>query len=673
MAQDMTRENSEQHNGRSHPKLAMSASTMAEAIAPIKTWLSQHSNESAESLRPLEAGPSTARLNRLCDRFHLSPNERQLLLLCAGMEIDPDWPALCASANNNSSLAYPTFRLAQQMLPTLGSDEIAPASPLRDWTMISRSRGLTTMTSMLQIDEHILHYLLGSDRIDGRLSSIVHPVAPHTADLPKSQQAIVNNSLAAWKNNVRIFQFFGQGQTLKRAIAAQLCQRLQRPLYELSVAALPTDQADFQRTIRLWQRETTLHNYVLLINWNLSESNTIESTRLSTFMSALESPVVVISAERTELPGGTLYAAETTFPTRSEQRTLWHQALTAHTPEPTDIVDTLVGQFSLDALSIQNAAVSAAATTKTTISNKATTSKTTGSTNLTDTLWQACRIQARPRLDSICQRIETKETWEDLILPDEQKQVLQMIIAHNQQRNTVYEDWGFAGKSSRGLGTSALFAGPSGTGKTMAANVIAQKLNLDLYKVDLSTVVSKYIGETEKNLKIIFDAAESGGVILLFDEADSIFGKRSEVNDSRDRYANMEVSYLLQRMESYRGLAILTTNMQDSIDAAFVRRIRFITRFPFPEYDQRYEIWQRVFPSGVPKQGLDYRKLARLGAAGGNIRSIALSAAFLAAAEGAAEGKPAAVTMERIYRAAKNEYRKMQQPMPTAATKGWLD
>ncbi|MEL7330184.1 MAG: ATP-binding protein, partial [Cyanobacteria bacterium J06559_1] len=570
----------------------------------------------------------------------------------------------CTLANGNTQMAYPTLRLAQKLLPGSSSEAMDTASPLREWAILSRSRGLTVMTSMLQVDEHILHYLLGSDRIDGRLSQITRPVTPYTAELPESQQAIVNNSSAAWKNNIRVFQFFGQGQALKRAIASHLCQQLQRPLYELSVAALPAGQDEFQRTLRLWQREARLHNYVLLINWESVESNAAESTRLSSFIAAIESPVIVLSAARTELPISTLYAAETQFPTRAEQRTLWTQALHHHTThphavDPTTIVNTLVSQFSLDALSIQNAAVSATATTD--------------PGQLKDNLWQACRTQARPQLDSICQRIETKETWEDLILPDEQKQVLEMIIAHNQQRNTVYEDWGFAGKSSRGLGTSALFAGPSGTGKTMAANVIAQKLNLDLYKVDLSTVVSKYIGETEKNLKLIFDAAESGGVILLFDEADSIFGKRSEVKDSRDRYANMEVSYLLQRMESYRGLAILTTNMQDSIDAAFVRRIRFITRFPFPEYDQRYEIWQRVFPPGVPQQGLDYRKLARLGAAGGNIRSIALSAAFLAAAEGAAEGKPAAVTMERIYRAAKNEYRKMQQPMPTAATRGWLD
>jgi len=171
----------------------------------------------------------------------------------------------------------------------------------------------------------------------------------------------------------------------------------------------------------------------------------------------------------------------------------------------------------------------------------------------------------------------------------------------------VYDRWGFGSKGGRGLGISALFAGASGTGKTMAAGVLAQTLQLDLYRIDLSSVVSKYIGETEKNLRRVFDAAETGGVVMLFDEADALFGKRSEVKASHDRYANMEVSYLLQRMEAYQGLAILTTNLKDAIDPAFMRRLRFIVRFPFPEYSQRVEIWQRIFPRDTPTEGLNYK------------------------------------------------------------------
>jgi SpoVK/Ycf46/Vps4 family AAA+-type ATPase len=216
-----------------------------------------------------------------------------------------------------------------------------------------------------------------------------------------------------------------------------------------------------------------------------------------------------------------------------------------------------------------------------------------------------------------------------------------------------------------GLGISALFAGPSGTGKTLAAEVIAGVLGLDLYRIDLSQVVSKYIGETEKNLRRVFDAAEEGGAVLLFDEADALFGKRSEVKDSHDRYANIEVSYLLQRMEQYRGLAVLTSNLKDSLDDAFLRRLRFIVSFPFPDATQRAGIWRRAFPRATPTEGLDPDRLATLEVAGGTIRNIALSAAFLAADEGAP------VRMQHLLQAARGEYEKLEKPLSRAEVAGW--
>jgi SpoVK/Ycf46/Vps4 family AAA+-type ATPase len=191
----------------------------------------------------------------------------------------------------------------------------------------------------------------------------------------------------------------------------------------------------------------------------------------------------------------------------------------------------------------------------------------------------------------------------------------------------------------------------------MAAEVLAAELGLDLYRVDLSQVMSKYIGETEKNLRRIFDAAESGGAILLFDEADALFGKRSEVKDSHDRFANIEVSYLLQRMEAFGGLAILTTNLKGALDPAFLRRIRFVVQFPFPDAPQRWAIWQGIFPRGTPTEGLDHEQLARMSISGGSIRNIALNAAFLAAGEGAS------VRMHHVVRAAKAEYVKLERPL----------
>jgi SpoVK/Ycf46/Vps4 family AAA+-type ATPase len=229
----------------------------------------------------------------------------------------------------------------------------------------------------------------------------------------------------------------------------------------------------------------------------------------------------------------------------------------------------------------------------------------------------------------------------------------------------VYDAWGFGARSSRGLGVCALFAGPSGTGKTLAAEVLANDLRLDLYRIDLSQVVSKYIGETEKNLGAVFEAAERGGAILLFDEADALFGKRSSVKDSHDRYANIEVSYLLQRMESYRGLAILTTNQRAALDQAFLRRLRFVVTFPFPDATQRASIWARVLPDRTPTTGLDVERLARLNVTGGSIRNIALHAAFLAAAE----ARP--VGMAQLLQAARRECAKIEKPVTAAEVGGW--
>src|SRR5208283_2650609 len=235
--------------------------------------------------------------------------------------------------------------------------------------------------------------------------------------------------------------------------------------------------------------------------------------------------------------------------------------------------------------------------------------------------------------------------------------MLHTVAVHVRQQEKVLERWGFAAQTARGLGVTALFSGQSGTGKTLAAEVLANELHLDLYRIDLSQVVSKYIGETEKNLRAVFDVAENSGAILLFDEADALFGKRSEVKDNHDRYANIEVSYLLQRMEAYRGLAILTTNRKDALDSAFLRRIRFVVEFPFPEAAQRAEIWRRIFPLQTPTEGLRIDRLARLSAAGGNIFNIAMGAAFLAADA----GEP--VRMSHLLAAARSEFTKLERPL----------
>jgi SpoVK/Ycf46/Vps4 family AAA+-type ATPase len=281
-------------------------------------------------------------------------------------------------------------------------------------------------------------------------------------------------------------------------------------------------------------------------------------------------------------------------------------------------------------------------------------------------LWNVCRSFSRPRLEDLAQRLVPGAGWDDIVLPEFQMLTLRQIASQVRRRMKVYEKWGFAAKGRRGLGVSALFTGESGVGKTLAAEVLAHDLELDLYRVDVSAVVSKYIGETSKNVKQVFDAAEEGGVLLLFDEADALFGKRGEVKDSHDRYANIDVAYLLQRMEAYQGLAILTTNMKTSVDRAFQRRLRFTVNFPFPDAAQREAIWSRIFPAQTPTRGLDPRKLSQLNLAGGNIRNIALNAAFLAAES---DGP---VEMAHVLQAARLEAQKIERPLSEAEIRGWV-
>ena len=247
--------------------------------------------------------------------------------------------------------------------------------------------------------------------------------------------------------------------------------------------------------------------------------------------------------------------------------------------------------------------------------------------------------------------------WDDIVLPPDVIHDLKAAAAQVRYSALVYGAHGFAKKYPRGRGISLLLSGPSGTGKTMAAEVIANDLALDLYRIDLSRVVSKYIGETEKNLRAVFDAAEASGAVLLFDEADALFGKRSEVKDSHDRYANIEVSYLLQRMECYSGLAILATNMKGHLDGAFMRRLRYVIDVPFPDVAARRLIWQKAFPAEMPRAMLDFDALARLDIAGGNIAVIAINAAFLAAAD------ETPLDMRHIARAARAEYHKLDREL----------
>ncbi len=646
---------------------------LSAALAVVRGILENHTAGSANQPQPKNhenlqqalqeaaaAMPAPSALARVCKMFRLSSFERDLLLLCAGMELNGDFGKLCASIHGDAQRAYPTLSLALATLPHVHWDAIAPNAPLRHWRLIQIGDAHALTLSPLRIDERILHYLTGIQYLDERLAGIIEPLQ-EISDLVPSHQQLAERVAAVWSqaqkiNNLPIVQLCGTETISKRAIASKTCQIQGLSLWVMPAQVILQVPSELDNLIRLWTRETILSRCALLLDCNELDSN--DTARLNAIAHLIERAngfLIITSRERMRLPQRLVVSFDVNQPTIKEQGVVWQDALAGIVPQMNGQVKTLVDQFNLSAPTIRAACAEAAGQLAQTPEN-----------DIGEILWDACRVQARPRLDELAQRIEPSGDWDDLILPEAQKQILREIAAHVRQRSTVYNNWGFAGKGGRGLGISALFAGGSGTGKTLGAEVLAHRLRLDLYRIDLSSVVSKYIGETEKNLRRVFDAAEQGGVILLFDEADALFGKRSEVKDARDRYANIEVSYLLQRMESYPGLAVLTTNLKSAIDTAFLRRIRFVVQFPFPDTAQRAEIWRRVFPANTPTADLDAMQLARLNVAGGNIRNIALNAAFLAADA----GEP--VQMKHVLRAAQTEYTKLEKPLTDAEIGGWI-
>ncbi len=634
------------------------------ALGQVRHALAQHAGRKYEAppaaLAEIEAAmPAPPALKTVVEMFGLSPFERDLLLLCAGVELEARFAALCAAAHGDPGQNNPTFGLALAALPGAHWSALTPAAPLRRWQLVAVEPGRSLVSSPLRIDERVLHYLAGVSHLDEVLAGLVHPL-PRPGHLVPSHQAIAREIAATWltaaeSSEIPAIQLIGSEVDGKRDITAAVGQMLSLSVYRLPSAAIPTDPAALDPLVRRWQREAALSHSLLVIDCDDGDrGDTVRESAIARLVeSDRGSPLLLSGRERRGPWQRPVLSLDVLKPTADEQRVIWQALLAGFEPALNGQVEKLVNQFNLNTSTILAACDGARG-------RLAGQAQDPGSA-----VWDVCRSQARPQLDDLAQRIEAVAGWDDLVLPEREIEVLREIALQVRYRGQVYETWGFQGKGRRGLGISALFAGASGTGKTMAAEVLARELRLDLYRIDLSAVVSKYIGETEKNLRRVFDAAETGGAILLFDEADALFGKRSEVKDSHDRYANIEVSYLLQRMEAYRGLAILTTNLKESLDGAFLRRLRFVVEFPFPDGEERARIWRNVFPAATPLGPLDYAKLARLDVAGGNIRNMALHAAFLAAGAGQPVG------MDHLLRAARREYAKLERPLSSAETKDW--
>ena len=611
-----------------------------------------------DAVKAMDAAATTKpgpALNLLADRFGLSLFERNVLLLCAALELDTSIASLCNLAQGSINRAYPTFALALMLFDEPAWEALSPERPLRYWRLveINQPGAQPLTTSALRADERIVNYLKGLNYVDDRLTPFLISLQPAsgTLPLPESQdQAIMTivRKLQQQKDSphVPVVQLPGSDSASKQLIAWHVVKSLGLHLYRLPAEWLPANASELDSLARFINRESALLPVAFYVDSAEMEKPAGEarennrSSILQRFLTRLNCLTFLDTRDVRTFTTAQSIVVDVAKPTRVEQQAAWAQIL------PDSAVASpaqLSGQFNLGLDEIDR------------IANTLSTDADDDRRTPHQRLWDECLASTRPRLDELAQRLDAKATWADLVLPAQEMNLLRQITSQVSQRAKVYEEWGFSKKMNRGLGISALFAGDSGTGKTMAAEVMANELRLNLYRIDLSAVVSKYIGETEKNLRRLFDAAEDGGAILFFDEADALFGKRSEVKDSHDRYANIEINYLLQRLEAYSGLAILATNMKNALDAAFTRRLRFIVNFPFPGVIERREIWREVFPKQAHTRGLDFDRLARLNLTGGNIHNVALNAAFLAAKL----NQP--VTMPLIFEAARAEFGKLER------------
>ncbi len=628
------------------------SSEVSRAIADIEADI-------AAQERDFEASGASPALTVLARVFDLTPFEHDVVALCLAPELDPSLEPLYGYVQDEASRRHATPALAAALFDAPPESVIATFAahaPLRRSQLVAcdaaPAYGLATRS--IRLPERIVGFLLGDTRIDARVEQWLHPIAG--ARLTADQDALAAR-LAGFLSDAtdtRVLGLVGPRRAGKRAVARALAARLGLVACELDLARMPASPAERDEVLGLLEREAGLARLAYYVDMSSLDRNDRAAVSLADDIAERLNAFLIVGGVVRHPTGTPMPSTTVPKPDAVAQRELWRANLSGTDASDADI-DRLVQQFDLGPTEIERCARGARTDARLEAGSDA--------PPTVARVWRACREEAGRAIDALGQRIVPCYGWDDLVVPADVLQRVREIAAQVANRSRVYEDWGLGAKLVRGRGISALFAGPSGIGKTMAAEVLARHLDLDLFRIDLAGVVSKYIGETEKNLKRVFDAAEASGAILFFDEADALFGKRTEVKDSHDRYANIEIDYLLQRMEDYRGLAILATNMKSHLDPAFLRRLRFVVDMPPPDAAVRREIWRRVFPASAPTEALDVDVLARMEITGGNIRNIAVNAAFLAAQAGSA------IRMAHVLHAARREYDKLEK-MPAGSEFG---
>ncbi len=609
-------------------------------------------------------------LSVVVEKLGLSKFEADMLLLAAAMELDPDLPALIAAWHRDPSRRFPTLALGLSIFDEAHrhSDALAAHRPLRKYQLleIHQTGGAPLLTANLRIDEHIAAFIKGDEtNLDDRLMALLSSLPP-APSLPASQAAIAHG-IARWLSSeapLGIVQLTGADSASKRDVMSASAELSGRRAMSIAADALPSQPEDFETFIKLWQRESRLLPLILYIEVvDAATSAAGEDRPIATGNPRLIrnlrriGAAVVIDTRKAiaELEGSGIVEVEP--PPETERRDLWRDAFAARGIEaPTQAIARLAGEFALASSRIAENAGQAVPSLESRHPDDG--------AGCVVRAWQVCISRGAVDLEGLAERIEPKAKLDDIKLPAHGKAELERLVRHARHRSTVISDFGFGARTNRGLGLAALFCGESGTGKTMAAEAIAGALGLPLFRIDSASLISKYYGETEKNIRRIFEAADAGGAVCFFDECDSFSSRRVEANDSHDHFLNVQINYLLTRMDSFTGVAILATNMKQALDPAFIRRTRYVIEFPFPGVAERKAIWQSVFPPETPVGDLDFDRLARFSLSGGNIHNAAFAAAHDAAAEDKAEYT--SVEMPHVLAAIRAELIKIGRPGSSA-------
>jgi hypothetical protein len=629
----------------------------------------------------LAAGAALA-LPALGRSFGLSATELRTVVICLAPELRRKYDRLYAYLQDDITRQRPSVDLVLDLLCTDEAerwgalrlfDDSAPLLRLGILRAVpdpASPSGSSGLARFLALDPRICQFLLGGSGLDARLVGHARLARPPTS-IPPPASAVALSRLAV-RHGISldrsgpafVYALHGPEGAGKRTLARQISALLDLALLTVdlrSVAAPPADAVDL---VRVAVREARLQRAAVCLTGTDEFAPDSRRALLAALQVALQDlgGLAFLSAVQPWLgtdPLGDvpIHEVDLALPDAVRSAELWRDALASHVAAPEAWAGELADRFRLTPAAIR-AAVAAAG-------RRSLTGARPRAMGLPD-LYAACRQASAGRLSDVAAAIHPACGWDDLVLPDDRLELLRDICSQARHHRRVFDGWGFGARGGRGTGLTALFGGPPGTGKTMAAEVIAGDLGLDLFKVDLSGVVSKYIGETEKNLRRVFAEARTSNAVLLFDEADALFGRRTEVSDAQDRYANIETSYLLQQMEQYDGIVLLATNLRQNLDEAFIRRLRFIVEFPFPDVRSRARIWRTHFPSAAPVSAdVDVDFLAReFPVAGGTIRNIVLNAAFLAAADGGV------IDRRHIMRGTRREFEKIGRLWTEPVTAG---